>query len=82
MADHGGRQRGGSVPLAELVEETREPVQPSAKFYGPVLQRPESCLHMCGTVAGTFVQLFGNYAEELFWIFFGTPWELWAGDPV
>ena len=59
LADRDGRQTGGSVPLAELVEKARERVQPGASTCAELLQ--ELLSNFCG-----------NYAEELLLNFFGT----------
>ena len=77
LADHDGRQRGGSVPPAELVQKARERVQPGASTCAEL-----SCndRNHASTCAELLQELLSNFLvtmpKELFWNFFGTFLEL------
>ena len=66
MADHDGRQRGGSAPLAELVEKARERVQSGGQAVSTCPAMTEYMPPHVRNCCGDFFELFGNYAEDFF----------------
>ena len=73
LADRDGRQTGGSVPLAELVEKARERVQPGASTCAELSCNDRNHASTCAELLQELLSNFcGNYAEELFLNFFGT----------
>ena len=73
LADHGGQQKGGSVQLAELVENARERVLPSASTCAELSCTDRNHASTCAELLQELLSNFcGNYADELLLNFFGT----------